>query len=122
MIQAGVSITRLNFAHGSFEDHAARIDRIRAAERATGGHIAILADLRSRAPREGSAAWRARAEAVLDSLSLGGETAEASCALIINFFSRANPDQGSWPWVYWCGEREIELELDAIVSEEENEQ
>jgi hypothetical protein len=78
------------------------------AARATA--LAVLADLRARAPREGSAAWRARAEAVLDSLSLGGETAEASCALIINFFSRANPDQGSWPWVYWCGEQAIEAQ------------
>lgn len=79
-----------------------------AAARATA--LLLLADLRARAPREGSAAWRARAEALLDSLSLGGETAEAPCALVVNFFSRGNPDQGSWPWVFWCGARAIEAQ------------
>ncbi len=45
LIRAGMNIARLNFSHGSFEGHAERIARIRAAEKATGRRVAILADL-----------------------------------------------------------------------------
>ena len=45
LIRAGMDIARLNFSHGDFTGHAERIARIRAAERATGRHIAIMADL-----------------------------------------------------------------------------
>jgi pyruvate kinase len=34
LIRAGMSVARLNFSHGDFDGHAARIMRIRAAERA----------------------------------------------------------------------------------------
>jgi len=44
LIEAGVNITRLNFAHGTFEDHAARIARIRTAATLAGRPVAILAD------------------------------------------------------------------------------
>ncbi len=45
LAQAGMDVARLNFSHGDFDAHAARISRIRAAERATGKRLAILADL-----------------------------------------------------------------------------
>ncbi len=45
LIRAGMNIARLNFSHGDFQGHAAYIDRIRAAEQATGRRIAIMADL-----------------------------------------------------------------------------
>jgi len=45
LIRAGVNIARLNFSHGGFADHAGRIERIRAAEAATGRRVAIMADL-----------------------------------------------------------------------------
>lgn len=45
LIGAGVSIFRLNFSHGDFTRHGVVIERIRAAERATGRRVAILADL-----------------------------------------------------------------------------
>ena len=45
LIRAGVNVARLNFSHGSFADHAERIARIRAAEKATGCRVAIMADL-----------------------------------------------------------------------------
>jgi len=45
LIRAGLNIARLNFSHGEFSDHAERIARIRAAERATGRRVAIMADL-----------------------------------------------------------------------------
>ena len=45
LIRAGLNVARLNFSHGDFSGHAARIARIRAAERATGRRVAIMADL-----------------------------------------------------------------------------
>jgi len=38
-------VARLNFSHGTFEEHAARIGRLRAAAKAVGREIAIMADL-----------------------------------------------------------------------------
>ncbi|MFZ4695710.1 MAG: pyruvate kinase, partial [Verrucomicrobiia bacterium] len=45
LIRAGLNIARLNFSHGEFAVHAEWIARIRAAERATGRRVAIMADL-----------------------------------------------------------------------------
>lgn len=45
MIRAGMSVARLNFSHGTFDEHAARIERLRVAARAAGREIALLADL-----------------------------------------------------------------------------
>lgn len=45
LIRAGLNVARLNFSHGDFTGHAERIARIRAAERATGCRVAIMADL-----------------------------------------------------------------------------
>ena len=45
LIRAGLNIARLNFSHGDFTGHAERIVRIRAAEKATGRRVAIMADL-----------------------------------------------------------------------------
>jgi pyruvate kinase len=45
MIRAGVSVCRLNFAHGDFDSHGATIAMIREAARATGRRVAILADM-----------------------------------------------------------------------------
>ncbi len=45
LILAGLSIARLNFSHGDFASHADRIARIRAAEKATGRRVTIMADL-----------------------------------------------------------------------------
>src|SRR5215831_5205555 len=45
MILAGMNVARLNFSHGDFAGHAEVIQNLRAAERATGRRIAIMADL-----------------------------------------------------------------------------
>lgn len=45
LILAGLNVARLNFSHGDFDGHADRLARIRAAARATGRPVAILADL-----------------------------------------------------------------------------
>ena len=45
LICAGMDIARINFSHGDFTGHAERMARIRAAERAAGRRVAIMADL-----------------------------------------------------------------------------
>jgi pyruvate kinase len=45
LFEAGVDVFRLNFSHGSQDDHGARFDAIRRIESATGRPIGILADL-----------------------------------------------------------------------------
>ncbi len=45
LVEAGVSVFRLNFSHGSFEDHAARLETVRKVARALRRPIAVLGDL-----------------------------------------------------------------------------
>jgi pyruvate kinase len=45
LIRAGMNVARLNFSHGDFTGHGVRIARIRAAEKAAGRRVAIMADL-----------------------------------------------------------------------------
>jgi len=45
LVRAGMSVARLNFSHGEFQDHAARIASIRDIERRLGIRVAIMADL-----------------------------------------------------------------------------
>ena len=45
LYDAGVDMFRLNFSHGTHEDHRARYEAIRAVEREVGTPIAILQDL-----------------------------------------------------------------------------
>ena len=45
MIAAGMDVARLNFAHGSPEQHAEMADAIRGAADRTGREVAILGDL-----------------------------------------------------------------------------
>jgi pyruvate kinase len=45
LILAGMNIARLNFSHGTFDQHAEVIARIRVASKATGRRVAIMGDL-----------------------------------------------------------------------------
>ncbi|MFD2265527.1 pyruvate kinase [Lacibacterium aquatile] len=45
LAQAGADVFRLNFSHGSHEDHAARYETVRAVEAELGRPLGILADL-----------------------------------------------------------------------------
>lgn len=44
LIEAGMNVARLNFSHGDFEEHGARIRNIRTAAESTGKNVAILLD------------------------------------------------------------------------------
>jgi pyruvate kinase len=45
MIRAGVDLVRMNFSHGTAQDHMARAETVRAAATAVGRTVGILADL-----------------------------------------------------------------------------
>lgn len=45
MIEAGVDVVRLNFSHGTAEDHLRRAQLVRECAKAAGREIAIMADL-----------------------------------------------------------------------------
>jgi len=46
MIQAGMNVARLNLSHGTFDEHAARVQNIRQAADAAGSRVAIMIDTR----------------------------------------------------------------------------
>lgn len=45
LIETGADIFRLNFSHGTHEDHKKRFDAIRSAEKKSGRIVAVMADL-----------------------------------------------------------------------------
>jgi pyruvate kinase len=45
MIQAGMDVVRVNFSHGSHEDHITRAENVRNRARAYGHQVGVLADL-----------------------------------------------------------------------------
>ena len=61
----------------------------------------VLADLRRVSPPE----WADRERAFLDSLAIGAEVGSAPGALLVNFFSRSDPDHGSWPYLFWTTDK-----------------
>jgi len=44
MIEAGMNVARLNFSHGDYEEHGARIRDIREASKAAGKVVTVLLD------------------------------------------------------------------------------
>ncbi len=53
MIRVGMNVARLNLSHGTFAEHAARIERVRAAAEQAGAFTAILADTKGSEIRTG---------------------------------------------------------------------
>ncbi len=45
LFEAGIDVVRLNFSHGSAQDHIDRASRVRALSKQTGRRVGILADL-----------------------------------------------------------------------------
>jgi pyruvate kinase len=56
LIQAGMNVARLNFSHGTYSDHALRIERIRRISNELGTPITILQDLQGPKIRTGEIA------------------------------------------------------------------
>lgn len=45
LIERGMDVARINFSHGTHEQHCETIDNLRRAEEETNSHVAVLADL-----------------------------------------------------------------------------
>src|SRR3954469_756209 len=45
MVEAGMDVARLNFSHGTFDEHAENVQRVRTAAERAGRPVAILQDL-----------------------------------------------------------------------------
>jgi len=56
MLRAGMNVARLNLSHGTFDEHQARLMRIRAAAEAVGVQVAIMIDTRGIEIRTGPVA------------------------------------------------------------------
>jgi pyruvate kinase len=54
LFDAGVDVFRLNFSHGSHEDHRRRYEIVREVERLSGRPIAVLADMQGPKLRVGT--------------------------------------------------------------------
>lgn len=54
LLCAGMDVARLNFSHGTREDHRANVERLRAASAAVGKTVAILQDLQGPKIRAGA--------------------------------------------------------------------
>lgn len=54
LILNGMNVMRLNFSHGDFEEHGARIKTIREISKETGKFVAILLDTKGPEIRTGS--------------------------------------------------------------------
>ncbi len=90
LILAGMDVARLNFAHGTHEEHARVIQRIRTLETKLGKPVAILQDLPGPKIRlgdfeEGAALLRTGAEFTITSQDVMG-TAERAHAPSPDFF------------------------------------
>jgi pyruvate kinase len=84
LAQAGVDVFRLNFSHGSHDDHAKSYANVRAAEAVTGRPIGVLADLQGPKLRLGTfkdpvIALKKGARFLLDSDKTPGD--ETRCCL-----------------------------------------
>ncbi|MGB0219627.1 MAG: pyruvate kinase [Sinimarinibacterium flocculans] len=82
MIAAGVDVVRLNFSHGSAEDHQRRAERVRKAALELGVDVGILADLQGPKIRiesfaDGPVELRENARFTLDT-ALGANAGDAS--------------------------------------------
>ncbi|MDQ0191140.1 pyruvate kinase [Alicyclobacillus cycloheptanicus] len=53
LIEAGLDVARLNFSHGTYDEHAARIRAIREAAAAVGKHVGIMLDIKGPKIRTG---------------------------------------------------------------------
>ncbi len=83
LLQAGMNVARVNFSHGTHEDHAQTIDRLRQVAKRLDKPVSILQDLQGPKIRTGTLCGgepvelKDGAEFTLTTRELGGGTAEA---------------------------------------------
>ncbi|MCC7462000.1 MAG: pyruvate kinase [Gammaproteobacteria bacterium] len=87
MVEAGLDVARINFSHGTREAQRRRVEMVRAAARAAGRYVGVLADLagpkiRIESFRDGKVQLTEGAPFVLDTQldPLAGTVEEVGCA------------------------------------------
>jgi pyruvate kinase len=88
LIRAGMNVARLNFSHGDFAQHAGVIGRVRAAARAAGRRVAIMADLPGPKMRLGTIAPQPIEVRAGDELRLTSEDVVGNAQRISTSFPR----------------------------------
>jgi pyruvate kinase len=83
LVEAGMDVARLNFSHGTHDDHRRMYEMVRAAADATGRAVGILADLQGPKIRLGRFAagpveWRTGDHVVLTSDDIEGDAGRVS--------------------------------------------
>jgi pyruvate kinase len=84
LVDAGMDVARLNFSHGSHDDHASVYRYVREASEATGRAVGVLADLQGPKIRLGRFAdgpyeWRTGDTVVITSEDILGTAHRVSC-------------------------------------------
>src|SRR4051812_15913377 len=84
LVEAGMDVARLNFSHGSHEDHHKVYDLVRAAAKETGRAVAVLADLQGPKIRLGRFAngphlWNTGDAVTITSDEISGTPDRVSC-------------------------------------------
>ncbi|QSB16389.1 pyruvate kinase [Natronosporangium hydrolyticum] len=84
LVEAGMDVARLNFSHGSHEDHEQIYRLVREAAKSAGRPIGILADLQGPKIRLGEFAeppveWRTGDQVVITGDEITGTAARVSC-------------------------------------------
>ena len=54
MMAAGMNVARLNVSHGTFDDHAERVSRLRRVAEESNSNLAVMVDTRGREIRTGT--------------------------------------------------------------------
>ncbi|WP_423802670.1 pyruvate kinase [Neobacillus sp. SAB-20_R2A] len=83
LMNAGMNVARLNFSHGNFEEHGARIKNIREAAGLTGKTVAILLDtkgpeIRTHNMQNGAIELKSREEIIVSMTEVEGTTEKFS--------------------------------------------
>ena len=98
LFDAGADVFRLNFSHGTHDDHRARYDAVRQVEAETGRPIAILADLQGPKLRIGTFAVGKVAVRTGDTFVLDSDPTPGDATRVYlphpELFKAANPEIG----------------------------
>ena len=79
LVEAGMDVARINLSHGTHADHAATVERVRAAADATGRPVAVLADLQGPKIRLGRFRGGAAVLQQGATFTMSGEPVEGTC-------------------------------------------
>jgi pyruvate kinase len=90
LFNAGLNVTRLNFSHGTYEQHRGLIEKIRAAALENEQTVAIMADLQGPRIRVGNIEKKGRMLSVGQKVVLTAEQKKSSKKIPITYDNLAN--------------------------------